>query len=50
MADFAKAIRELLDDPVRGKAMGRAGRHRAIDEFSWAAIAQRTVEIYRSVL
>jgi starch synthase len=50
VADFAKAIRELLDDPVRGKAMGRAGRHRAIDEFSWAAIAQRTVEIYRSVL
>ena len=33
-----------VDDP------GRAGRERAIAEFSWAAIAARTVEIYRSVL
>jgi starch synthase len=30
--------------------MGRAGRTRAIDSFSWAAIADRTVEVYRSVL
>jgi len=50
VADFARAIRELLDEPDRAKAMGRAGRERAIDEFSWAAIAARTVEIYRSVL
>jgi starch synthase len=50
VADFARAIRELLDEPDRAKAMGRAGRERAIAEFSWAAIAARTVEIYRSVL
>ncbi len=30
--------------------MGRAGRERAIASFSWAAIAERTVEVYRSVL
>jgi starch synthase len=29
--------------------MGRAGRKRAIESFSWAAIAERTVEVYRSV-
>jgi starch synthase len=30
--------------------MGKAGRQRAIDAFSWAAIAERTIEVYRSVL
>ena len=30
--------------------MGRAGRQRAVEHFSWAAIAERTVEVYRSVL
>jgi starch synthase len=30
--------------------MGRAGRERAIEAFSWATIAERTVEVYRSVL
>jgi starch synthase len=30
--------------------MGRAGRQRAIDAFSWATIADRTVEVYRSAL
>jgi starch synthase len=30
--------------------MGRAGRARAISDFSWEAIAERTVEVYRSVL
>jgi starch synthase len=29
--------------------MGRAGRRRAIEEFSWAAIADRTVAIYGEV-
>jgi starch synthase len=50
VADLARAIRELLDEPDRAKQMGRAGRERAIAQFSWAMIAQRTVEIYRSVL
>jgi starch synthase len=30
--------------------MGRAGRRRAVERFSWAAIAERTMEVYRSVL
>ena len=30
--------------------MGRAGRERAIRDFSWDAIAERTVEVYESVL
>jgi starch synthase len=27
--------------------MGRAGRQRAIDAFSWGAIAEQTLAIYR---
>jgi starch synthase len=30
--------------------MGRAGRQRALAEFSWDSIAEQTMEVYRSVL
>jgi starch synthase len=50
VADFAAAVNELLVEPDRARTMGRAGRRRAIDHFSWSAIAQRTIEVYRSVL
>ncbi|WP_395692236.1 glycogen synthase [Nocardioides sp.] len=50
VADFADALTAVVSDPDRAAAMGRAGRQRAIDAFSWAAIAERTVEVYRSVL
>ena len=42
VADFAAALIEVVTDPDRAAAMGRAGRQRAIDAFSWAAIAERT--------
>jgi starch synthase len=29
--------------------MGRAGRRRAIEAFSWGAIAEQTVAVYRSL-
>ena len=50
VADFAAALIEVVTDPDRAAEMGQAGRQRAIDAFSWAAIAERTVEVYRSVL
>ena len=50
IADFASALTELVTDPDRAARMGRAGRARAIESFSWEAIAAKTVEIYRSVL
>lgn len=50
VADLAAAINTLLADPARVEQFGRAGRQRAIDHFSWDAIAARTVEIYRSLL
>ncbi len=45
---LADAINSLVADPARAEAMGRAGRARAIADFSWDAIAQRTVGVYRT--
>ncbi|MCW2639084.1 MAG: glycogen synthase [Dactylosporangium sp.] len=50
VADLASAITRLLEDPDRAAEMGRAGRHRAVEHFSWASIAERTMQVYRSVL
>ncbi len=50
VADFAAALTSVVSDPARAAGMGRAGRARAIASFSWGAIAERTVEVYRSVL
>jgi starch synthase len=47
---LAAAVTVLLQDPAQAAAMGAAGRARAIADFSWDAIALRTVEVYRSVL
>ncbi len=49
VADFADAMNDLVADPERAAALGKAGRQRAIDHFSWPAIADRTMDIYRSV-
>jgi starch synthase len=49
VADFAAALLSVVSDPARAAAMGEAGRARAIADFSWDAIAERTVEVYRSV-
>jgi starch synthase len=47
--DLASAINRLMADPVKRAAMGAAGRRRAVEHFSWAAIAERTVTLYRSL-
>jgi starch synthase len=50
VADLAAAISELLKQPDLAAAMGRAGRRRAVEHFSWPTIVERTIEVYRSVL
>ena len=49
-AGLAEAINSLVADPERARAMGRAGRERAIADFGWDAIARRTVEVYRAAM
>lgn len=48
-ADLAAAVNRVLADPVRAKEMGAAGRRRVEEHFAWSAIAQRTVNLYRSL-
>ena len=48
--DLAEAVNALVRDPARTEAMGLAGRRRAVEEFSWATIADQTVAIYESLL
>jgi starch synthase len=49
-AAIAARVNELLADPARAEAMGRAGRARALEAFSWPAIAAETVSVYRSLV
>ena len=47
---LAGSLTALLAQPERASAMGRAGRARAEADFGWAAIAERTMAVYASVL
>ncbi len=47
--ELAYAVNSLVADPEKARQFGVAGRQRCIDEFSWARIAEQTVEIYRNV-
>ncbi|MGY6501862.1 MAG: glycogen synthase [Acidimicrobiales bacterium] len=49
-SDLAAAIDDVLGDPDRAQAMGRAGRQRVLEHFAWPTIAERTVELYRSLV
>ncbi len=39
--EVAAAFEQLLNDPTRARAMGRAGRERAVAEFSYDVLAHR---------
>ena len=43
------AIQKLLINPPMRKAMGAAGRKRAIEEFSSAVIIRQTLDLYESI-
>ena len=48
--DLAARIDELMADEPRRRAMGAAGRRRAVEHFGWDAIARRTAGLYRSLI
>jgi starch synthase len=48
-ADLAAALSEATADLDRAAAMGRAGRARAVSDFSWDTVAEATIEVYRAV-
>jgi starch synthase len=47
--DLAARINELMANPELRAKMGKAGRKRAEATFSWKAIAEQTLELYREL-
>jgi glycogen synthase len=48
--DLAEGINRLLRDDVLREGMALAGRKRVEDHFSWSAIAEKTAELYNSLV
>ena len=47
---FAAAVNELMSDEAKAATYGKNGRTRAIEHFSWSAIAEQTMDVYRWAL
>jgi type III pantothenate kinase len=47
---LAEKIRRLLDDPELARRMGRAGRARVEQQFSWDSVAERTERTYADAI
>ena len=51
--EFARALADRINPLVGDRrlrtAMGEAGRRRAVDRFSWRAVARQTLRLYRSL-
>jgi starch synthase len=43
---LADGVNELLADPARAEVMGKAGRARVLERFTWAEVARRTLALY----
>ena len=50
VADLASTLTAVVSNPKAARKMGAAGRARAESMFSWDRIAQRTKEIYGSLI
>jgi starch synthase len=48
--NLAGAINALMADATTREVMGRAARRRAVEHFSWSAIARQTVALYEGLV
>jgi glycosyltransferase involved in cell wall biosynthesis len=48
--ELRAAIEKLLDDPERRARMGKAGRERVLEKFSWHAVAVATAAAYEEAI
>jgi starch synthase len=47
---LAERIGRVLEDPALAERMGKAGRRRVLDLFTWPVIADRTHQLYNSLV
>jgi starch synthase len=47
---LGEAVNAVVADPERARRMGKAGRVRAVESFSWPAVAARTADLYGSLV
>ncbi|WP_284651242.1 glycogen synthase [Flavobacterium terrisoli] len=48
--NFAAKVNQLLDDENLATQLGKAGRQRVLEKFSWASIAKTTYNYYTAVI
>jgi len=48
--DLARKVTALLADSAKARSFGEAGRRRVEEKFSWTAIAEQTIELYRILI
>lgn len=48
--DLAEGVNRVLKDPELRKRFSEAGRRRAEAQFSWAGVAKKTYDLYRSLV
>ena len=48
--DLGTKVSELLADPQKCRRFGDAGRKRVEEIFSWTAIADETIALYRNLI
>lgn len=47
---LAQALTRVLENPELGARMGRAGRKRVEEKFSWVSVAERTEQVYAEAI
>jgi glycosyltransferase involved in cell wall biosynthesis len=50
VGELTAALKLVLDSPALGEQLGRAGRRRVIENYTWRATAHRTADWYAEVL
>jgi glycosyltransferase involved in cell wall biosynthesis len=49
VAALAKATIDIISDPCRAKAMGKAGRQKVLQRYSWEQITQDLISCYAAI-
>jgi len=49
-SDIAWGVISALENPEKRKILGKNGRKRVIAEFTWSKIAEKTVELYETIV